>query len=258
MDTAERLSAARSVLMQAEMAVGLNVGRSLRTEDPEWADCECWDTPEPLSEIFPSGLRQGMTIGLQGSRLASLLLAGVASSQGAWVACLGIPDMSWAIASILGMNLDRTVCVPRCPHSMLPQAISAAIDGFDVVLVGRGVLELRDMRVLARRALSRRVLLLGEGWDTRLGVDGSLVNIEGTERGAGHISSLTLRLRESSGSGSACVAITRHGWKAAETFHSARGLQSVSLRGGKEAGYGRETPRSHSNVAGSSLQVVGS
>ena len=78
MDTAERLSAARSVLMQAETAVGLNVGRSLRTEDPEWADCECWDTPEPLSEIFPSGLRQGMTIGLQGSRLASLLLAGVA------------------------------------------------------------------------------------------------------------------------------------------------------------------------------------
>ncbi|MGO1592298.1 MAG: hypothetical protein ACTHW1_03600 [Ancrocorticia sp.] len=226
MDTAGKLSAARSVLMQAETAVGLNVSRSLDRHDSEWDHLARWDVPAPLQEVFPAGLAQGITIGVHGSRLTSMLLAGVASSQGAWVACLGIPDMSWGMAGILGMNLEHTVCVPDCPGPMLTQAISAAIDGFDVVLVGPSILERRDTRVLARRALSRRTLLLGEGWHARSHADGTLVDIGGAGRGGGHISSLTLRLSTDSSDTSSLIEITGQGWQAAETID--RGLHAVS------------------------------
>lgn len=236
MDASGRLSAARNALVQAEAAVGL-ARQSLPVHEEEFqAGGGRWEIPTCLSGVFPSGLRYGMTIGIHGSRLASMLTAGIASDQGAWVACLGMPDMSWGLASILGMNLQHTVWVPQCSSSFLPQAISVAIDGFDVVLVGQGLLEQGDRRVLSRRALSRETLLLGEGWDTRVGTRGTLVDLEGLDQGEGHISSLALRLAGMSSSEvsgeSALIEITDTGWKGTKETVSGkthRHLEVVSL-----------------------------
>lgn len=275
METLERLTAARQILVQAEAAVGLNrpyplthgahalsmaqagahgaissEGAGRQAEESEhvgapgigqgggleaavgsgdawstgsgdaWSTQLGWPVPSLLAAVLPHGLMRGMTLGVHGSRLASLLVAGLASSQGAWVACIGIPDMSWGMALLLGMNFERVVLVPEHTSRVLPQAISTAIDGFDVVLVGQRVfLDPREKRLLTRRALSRKILLIGEGWESREQVRGRLVGVDGLHDGSGHITSLNMDMVRPGGK--PCrIAITQQGWGAGEAIRA--------------------------------------
>lgn len=177
-----------------------------------WSTQTGWSVPSFLTTVLPRGLLHGMTLGVRGSRLSSLLMAGLASSQGAWVACIGIPDMSWGMAALLGMNFERVILVPDHKSRVLPQVISTAIDGFDVVLVGQQVLlDPREKRLLSRRALSRKILLIAEGWEGREQVHGRLAGVEGLRNGSGHILSLNLDVFRPGGK--PCrIAITQQGW----------------------------------------------
>ncbi len=242
---ADRLAMARQILMQAETAVGLERTRPLsytsaprdgeenppvdmrgnmlgELRDEAWSDQMGWPVPEGLRVAFPQGLRRGSTMGVRGSRLAGLLMVGLASSQGAWVACIGIPNMGWGMARLFGVDFDRFIFIPECADSLLAQAISTAIDGFDVVLVGRQViLGSREKRLLARRALSRQVLLIGEGWENREQIQGELIAVEGMSAGNGHIRELLLDVYRPGGKPSR-VAIDARGWRVREKLQIVR------------------------------------
>ncbi|MFT3942711.1 MAG: hypothetical protein QM705_02645 [Ancrocorticia sp.] len=250
----DRLAMARQILMQAETAVGLersfSGGRGsdvMPTEEPlgrareawggSWGEMRSdqtgWSVPEGLRAAFPYGLRRGSTVGVDGSRLLGLLILGLVSAQGAWVACVGVPDMGWGTARLLGVNFERLVFVPRCMDPLLAQAVSTAIDGFDVVLVGsQVVLGSREKRLLARRALSRKVLLIGEGWEVREQVHGQLIAAEGASAGSGHIRELLLDVFRPGGK-PVRVSINARGWGVREKLQLVAGMP-------REAGRPRE------------------
>ena len=150
-----------------------------------------WAVPECLAEILPRGLERGMSVGFSGSVLIGLLIAGIASGSGAWSVFLGMPGMGWDAAGSLGVDASRTVCVPKVGDAARTQALTAAVDGFDVVVVGSSIrLDARERRLLSKRAAVRGSLLLGEGWDCRDRVRGEVVAVEGVDRGVGHVRAL--------------------------------------------------------------------
>ena len=132
-----------------------------------------------------------MSVGFSGSVLMGLLLAGIASGSGAWSVFLGMPGMGWDAARSLGVDASRTVCVPKVGDAARTQALTAAVDGFDVVVVGSSIrLDARERRLLSKRAAVCGSLLLGEGWDCRDRVRGEVVAVEGVDRGVGHVRAL--------------------------------------------------------------------
>ena len=150
-----------------------------------------WAVPECLAEILPRGLERGMSVGFSGSILIGLLLAGIASGSGAWSVFLGMAGVGWEAAESLGVEASRTVCVPKVGDAARTQALTAAVDGFDVVVVGSSIrLDARERRLLSKRAAVRGSLLLGEGWDCRDRVRGEVVAVEGVDRGVGHVRAL--------------------------------------------------------------------
>ena len=155
METAKRLEAARRALARAEESVGLSSAPSgARAPAGEWS------VPDALSWLFPRGLSRGMTVGVRGSRLAALLVAGIASGAGAWSVFLGCAGTGWAVAASLGVDLDRTVCVPRVGEAVRSQVLAAAVDGFDVAVIGSSVRLLRYGKPCSQQ-------LIGKGSDLR-------------------------------------------------------------------------------------------
>ena len=215
METAKRLEAARRALARAEESVGLSSAPSgARAPAGEWS------VPDALSWLFPRGLSRGMTVGVRGSRLAALLVAGIASGAGAWSVFLGCAS--------LGVDLDRTVCVPRVGEAVRSQVLAAAVDGFDVAVIGSSVrLDARERRLLAKRALTRSCLLIAEGWPARRCVVGRFDGVEGLERGAGHISTIRLSIGRASEPGRT-VLIDSAGWRAGEPARLLRPPASAS------------------------------
>lgn len=150
-----------------------------------------WAVPECLAEILPRGLERGMSVGFSGSILIGLLLAGIASGSGAWSVFLGMAGVGWEAAESLGVEASRTVCVPKVGDAARTQALTAAVDGFDVAVIGSSIrLDARERRLLSKRAAVRGCLLLGEGWDCRDRVSGEVVAVEGVDRGVGHVRAL--------------------------------------------------------------------
>lgn len=224
LSAAERLEAARRALVLAESAAGVSsvavlpgrashgeavlgaaTGGAAPREAPSgrawsgaasdaarWREASGgWAVPECLAEILPRGLEPGMSVGFSGSVLMGLLLAGIASGSGAWSVFLGMPGMGWDAARSLGVDASRTVCVPKAGDAARTQALTAAVDGFDVVVVGSSIrLDARERRLLSKRAAVRGSLLLGEGWDCRDRVRGEVVAVEGVDRGVGHVRAL--------------------------------------------------------------------
>ena len=224
LSAAERLEAARRALVLAESAAGVSsvavlpgrashgeavlgaaTGGAAPREAPSgrawsgaasdaarWREASGgWAVPECLAEILPRGLEPGMSVGFSGSVLMGLLLAGIASGSGAWSVFLGMPGMGWDAAESLGVDASRTVCVPKVGDAARTQALTAAVDGFDVVVVGSSIrLDARERRLLSKRAAVRGSLLLGEGWDCRDRVRGEVVAVEGVDRGVGHVRAL--------------------------------------------------------------------
>ena len=180
-----------------------------------------WAVPECLAEILPRGLERGMSVGFSGSILIGLLLAGIASGSGAWSVFLGMAGVGWEAAESLGVEASRTVCVPRVGDAARTQALTAAVDGFDVAVIGSSIrLDARERRLLSKRAAVRGRLLLGEGWDCRDRVRGEVVAVEGVDRGVGHVRALLVEA--TSGRRRVRLRIGACGWAPAQAADGER------------------------------------
>jgi hypothetical protein len=181
---AERLLAAKRALAHAEAATGMRTALSFRampapsSSHPPAATpaisptprCAVNDrflpVPEALAPLVPfGGLRRGSVAQVEGSASVLLALATAACRGGAWCAVLGLPDLGLAAAAEIGLPLDRVALVPR-PGASTPAVLAAAIDGFDVIVVGNVPhLVDRDRRQLSSRLRHREAVLLStEPW----------------------------------------------------------------------------------------------
>lgn len=264
LSAAERLEAARRALVLAESAAGVSsvavlpgrashgeavlgaaTGGAAPREAPSgrawsgaasdaahWREASGgWAVPECLAEILPRGLEPGMSVGFSGSVLMGLLLAGIASGSGAWSVFLGMPGMGWDAAGSLGVDASRTVCVPKVGDAARTQALTAAVDGFDVVVVGSSIrLDARERRLLSKRAAVRGSLLLGEGWDCRDRVRGEVVAVEGVDRGVGHVRALLVEA--TSGRRRVRLRIGACGWAPAQASDGEKNEAAGRAQGG--------------------------
>lgn len=264
LSAAERLEAARRALVLAESAAGVSsvavlpgrashgeavlgaaTGGAAPREAPSgrawsgaasdaarWREASGgWAVPECLAEILPRGLEPGMSVGFSGSVLIGLLLAGIASGSGAWSVFLGMPGMGWDAAGSLGVDASRTVCVPKVGDAARTQALTAAVDGFDVVVVGSSIrLDARERRLLSKRAAVRGSLLLGEGWDCRDRVRGEVVAVEGVDRGVGHVRALLVEA--TSGRRRVRLRIGACGWAPAQASDGEKNEAAGRAQGG--------------------------
>ena len=264
LSAAERLEAARRALVLAESAAGVSSvavlpgrashgeavlgapsGGAAPREAPSgrawsgaasdaarWREASGgWAVPECLAEILPRGLEPGMSVGFSGSVLMGLLLAGIASGSGAWSVFLGMPGMGWDAAGSLGVDASRTVCVPKVGDAARTQALTAAVDGFDVVVVGSSIrLDARERRLLSKRAAVRGCLLLGEGWDCRDRVRGEVVAVEGVDRGAGHVRAVLVEAV--SGRSRVRLRIGACGWAPAQASDGEKNEAAGRAQGG--------------------------
>ncbi len=264
LSAAERLEAARRALVLAESAAGVSSvavlpgrashgeavlgapsGGAAPREAPSgrawsgaasdaarWREASGgWEVPECLAEILPRGLEPGMSVGFSGSVLMGLLLAGIASGSGAWSVFLGMPGMGWDAAGSLGVDASRTVCVPKVGDAARTQALTAAVDGFDVVVVGSSIrLDARERRLLSKRAAVRGSLLLGEGWDCRDRVRGEVVAVEGVDRGVGHVRALLVEA--TSGRRRVRLRIGACGWAPAQASDGEKNEAAGRAQGG--------------------------
>ncbi|MCI2012683.1 MAG: hypothetical protein LKJ57_03640 [Ancrocorticia sp.] len=230
----DRLATARAALARAEENVGLAVQRGLlpvkdhaaspfqgatdswqKGRTAAFSPAASWEVPPALRDLFPGGLVRGATYGVSGSPLLVLLLAGIASSHGAWTAFMGFSDIGWNVAELVGVNIAHTVIIPSNQH-ITASAVAAAIEGFDVVVLNAGVLlDVRERRLLARRALSHGTLVIAQGWETRERVIGVPLSVEGMSRGRGHITAIRMGI-ERPGRRHLLVRITARGWEAEE------------------------------------------
>lgn len=264
LSAAERLEAARRALVLAESAAGVSsvavlpgrashgeavlgapTGGAAPREAPSgrawsgaasdaarWREASGgWAVPECLAEILPRGLEPGMSVGFSGSVLMGLLLAGIASGSGAWSVFLGMPGMGWDAAGSLEVDASRTVCVPKVGDAARTQALTAAVDGFDVVVVGSSIrLDARERRLLSKRAAVRGSLLLGEGWDCRDRVRGEVVAVEGVNRGVGHVRALLVEA--TSGRRRVRLRIGACGWAPAQASDGEKNEAAGRAQGG--------------------------
>jgi hypothetical protein len=148
---------------------------------------------EDLQALMPwGGLKRGSTLTVDCS---SLLLAtvGAATSEGSWVAFVGVPTLGFAAAGEHGVVLERTVSVVAPPFDQAAVVVASLVDAVDVVVVGPGVItRSSDARRLTARARERGSVLIAMGaWpeavDVGLRVTSS--SFSGLGDGHGHIQS---------------------------------------------------------------------
>lgn len=194
----DRLAIARKALVDAEQRAGLRIVRThshasaARTpQAPRSMNGEVssdhFTVPSYLWGAFPDGLPRHGVVSVRGSHFLTMVLASIASEHNAWIAFLGVKDVGWACAESLGVDAGRVIHVPRI-DTQGPQVVSAAIDGFDVVVVGNVRLDARERRVLQRRAITKGALLIAMDWPhASLTADCELLGVSGVDGGIGHI-----------------------------------------------------------------------
>lgn len=104
-----------------------------------------------LDRIVPGGLLRGAAYEVTGSLALALALAAGPSSEGAWCAVVGVPEMGAEAAEAFGVALDRTMLVPA-PGEHWPHVVSTLADVTDAIVV-RPPLTVRDVeaqRIVAR------------------------------------------------------------------------------------------------------------
>lgn len=173
-----RFAAAQQALATAEARAGLRqrlTGATTLTAPPEAGrgtpssavpDELVLPVPLGLEGLFPAGgLRRGSAVRVSGSTSLLLALAAAAAGGGTWCAVVAMPDAGLAAAAEVGLDLDRTLVVPR-PGPDAPAVLGALIDGFDVVVLGRcPALSDADRRAATSRLRTREaVLLTSETW----------------------------------------------------------------------------------------------
>ena len=148
---------------------------------------------EDLRALLPwGGLKRGSTLTVDCSALL-LATVGAATSEGSWVAFVGVPTLGFAAASEHGVVLESTVAVVAPPFDQAAVVVASLVDAVDVVAVGPGVItRSSDARRLTARARERGSVLIALGaWpeavDVGLRVTGS--SFTGLGDGHGHIQS---------------------------------------------------------------------
>ncbi|MDP9799957.1 hypothetical protein J2S49_000033 [Arcanobacterium wilhelmae] len=173
-----KLAAARAALAVAEDRLGIS---SARTDG--------YAVPRYLSAVFPRGVVKGQAYVASGSPMLPYLLAGAAAQAGAWVAMVGIGNVSWSATDACGIERERLAYIPHV-DSFGPQVISALVDSFDVLLVGEVGMSSRQARSLERRVRSRGKVVIAPRWPEGENVSMHLASVEGLRDGRGHISSM--------------------------------------------------------------------
>ncbi|MGA4776979.1 hypothetical protein ACPCUX_00390 [Cellulosimicrobium sp. AB352] len=232
-------------------------------------DERVWPVHDALAPLLPLGaLQRGTVLAVRGS--TSLLLALVArpSRAGAWTAAVGFPAVGLLAAADAGADLDRVVLVPR-PGPDAALAISALVDGLDVVVVGPdAALTDPDRRRLAARARERGALLVAAGtWPgahVALTVTGG--GWSGADRGAGWLRRRTLVVERAGRGGAARptrleveLPLVHEDWPAF-LAEDARGTRPAVGTGATAAGTAEtahETARADDPDRPSRLRLVG-
>lgn len=147
--------------------------------------------PELAGLLPGGGLRRGSTVSVRGATSLVLALLAEATRNGSWAAVTGLPELGLAAAAELGVDLERLALVPD-PGAELVAVLSALVDGFDLVVVGRAAsVQPQTARRLAGRARNRGTVLLTAGsWpgaDVELKVSGRRWHGL-TQDGHGHLS----------------------------------------------------------------------
>lgn len=142
------------------------------------------------------GLVRGQTVVCTGSVAVSCalgLVAGV-TQAGSWAAIVGMPSIGLQAAATIGVSLERTVFVHHADTADTGAALSALVDGVDLVVVSRSVVSTLSaslVRRLQSRAQSKGSVLLLIGDPPSTSVDVRLtartVHWEGVGDGHGHL-----------------------------------------------------------------------
>lgn len=123
--------------------------------------------PPALEGLLPwPGVRRGAALQVRGSTSLLLAMAAAATAEeDTWCAVVAMPDVGLAAAAEAGLDLSRTLVVPR-PGPDAPSVLGALIDGFDVLVLGPcPALGEADLRRAASRLRTREsVLLTTERW----------------------------------------------------------------------------------------------
>lgn len=180
----QRRSRALAALQQAETATGVRSragmvgsGRSgVTTASPaRHADASAAgggdDRRLPVPAVFApviGGIARGDVTSICDSQ--SLLVAFVAAAARPatgplWVAMIGAPEVGMAAAAEAGMDLGRSVLIPD-PGPGAASVAAAAVDGFDVVVIGTNAhLSEATRRSLLHRVRHRQIVLLAtQSW----------------------------------------------------------------------------------------------
>jgi hypothetical protein len=123
----------------------------------------------------PQGLQRGsvvQVVGVAGATTLALALAAGPTRAGSWAAFVGLPELAWAAAAEVGVDLDRVVVVRPTERTRVT-VLAALVDAFDVVLCGlgaangrAGTLSATEARRLSARARERGSVLLVVGGRT--------------------------------------------------------------------------------------------
>lgn len=128
-----------------------------------------------LTPLFPAGLPRGVTLAVTGNAARSFLFAIVAAAtrSGSWLGILGMADPGWRAAAEAGVATDRIVVVDtRGSGGRDAECVAAALDGFDLVLMGSTLHPTSGTaRRLAARARERGTVLLAEDGPLGKGAD---------------------------------------------------------------------------------------
>ncbi len=129
--------------------------------------------------LVDQGLRRGTTVRVDGNTGATSLALAVtagATRSGSWLACIGLPEMGWAAAAEIGVDLNR-VAVVRSSGAEFVTATAALVDAFDLVLCGTSSsvapAEARKLAARARERGSVLVLLSGGASGATSGISGA-------------------------------------------------------------------------------------
>ncbi len=147
------LAAPRAVPQTAQAASPAAQALPARLVKPVGADPERWlPVEEGLVAVLPEGgIRRGtaLTVRGHGSVTLATALAAEASRQGNWVASVGMADLGVSALAGRGADLQRWRLVElpsaargRCVlgASTVADVLGAVVGGFDLVLLGPGIL----------------------------------------------------------------------------------------------------------------------
>lgn len=121
---------------------------------------------DALTPLLPAGLPRGVTLTVTGDAARSFLFAIVAAATrtGSWLGIVGMANPGWRAVAEAGVATERIVVVDTGGSGGRDaECVAAALDGFDLVLMGSTLHPTNGTaRRLAARARERGTVLLAE------------------------------------------------------------------------------------------------